>query len=102
MALLSRYHLDQATVRELFVYEGTFGGVPVWIGDLKDDSPNIAARNGCPEFLLTVVAFAYETTACMMDWLNIPCRGYPVKIRARLDGTDLDDDPDLDDVEDED
>lgn len=90
MKLFQHFTADE--VRRNFVYRGWFAGVvPVYIGDLSGDCPDLAVRNGIPELALDIVEGIVATFMMLADLLGIEVAGYPLKITERLDGAPLGD-----------
>lgn len=84
-------HITQAQLDEHFVYRGwMFGCVPVYIGRLGVVAPNIATRNGVPEFCLDVAEALFAGFCCGMSFL-VPTfdPSYPLAITGRLDGAPI-------------
>jgi len=74
-----------------FVYRGwIFGLVPVYVGDLRDPAPNIATRNGVPEFLLDVMQGLFDGFCIIAATLAPDFEpSNAISITGRLDGKPL-------------
>lgn len=94
MALLKANHLSPFQIQKDFVYKAKLGGIlPVYLGDLsgtsEDAMPHICEVNGCPTAFLDMTFFLLGWTQMLMDYMHIPCKGYPLTVIARLDGQPL-------------
>ena len=90
MKLFQHFTADE--VRRHFVYRGWFAGlVPVYIGDLRDGSPNLSVRNGIPELALDIVEGLFATFALLAQLCGRDIETTPLLITERLDGAPLGD-----------
>lgn len=97
MAIL--YPIPDAEIPNHFVYRGYFAGcVPIYLGDLKDETANICEQNGIPELVLTIAIVLMDIGGRIALALGIEPkdpRGWnPVWITSRIDGKPLKQDRD--------
>lgn len=83
-------HIPPDQLRAHFRYRGWFCGlVPVYVGALRGvDGPNVAVRNGVPEWTLDLAHLAWGAFCHVAELLNPEAAqvGFPIKITGRLDG----------------
>lgn len=85
-------HFTADEIRRNFVYRGWFVGlVPVYIGDLRDGSPNLSVRNGIPDLALDIAEGLYATFVLLAHVCGRDIDTFPLKITERLDGAPLGD-----------
>lgn len=99
MSLL--HPIDQQTLNQNFVYKAKLAGIaPVYVGRLDQDAPNLAAQNGCPEWVLDATLLLCQLAERVNSAMRGPeSRGFPLHIYARIDGAPLKDDAALKEYE---
>jgi hypothetical protein len=66
MAMFQR--MSDSYIKEHFTHYGIFCGVvPIYMTD--SDMPDIAVRNGYPDFLLDIVAFAWQVMSIVAEFV---------------------------------
>lgn len=72
-----------------FTHRGWFLGlVPVYLADVRTDSPRVETRNWVPDLALEVAAWLFEAFCWSCDVLGLPIdTSFPMLITGRIDGT---------------
>lgn len=91
MAVFRR--IPPAVLARHFVYRGWLCGiVPVYVGPVQAvEGPNIAVRNGIPEWTLDAAHLFWDGFLMLAYFANpaMPSPGWPIRITGRLDGAPL-------------
>jgi hypothetical protein len=92
------HHTEEQLMADGFVYRGRFAGlVPVYLGSLSTDTPDVTTCNWCPEWVLDLTICLFQMCAVLVQAMGGEVDGFPVYIQSRIDGVCLDDDPEFDD-----
>lgn len=93
---LFRHLTPQELEEEGLIYEGYFARVvPIYLGNLDEEAPLIAARNWVPEWVLDVVSLLCQLSVPLIELTGGQAGGFPLRVTARLDGKPLSEDPAL-------